>query len=36
VAEGDAAGLAAAVAELAGGRTVVVEASAESPAHPAS
>ena len=36
VAEGDAAGLAAAVAELAGGRTAVVEASAESPAHPAS
>jgi FlaA1/EpsC-like NDP-sugar epimerase len=36
VAEGDAAGLAAAVAELAGGRGVVVEASAESPAHPAS
>ena len=30
VAEGDAAGLAAAVAELAGGRTAVVEASAES------
>ena len=36
VAEGDAAGLAAAVAELAGGRTAVVEASAESPARPAS
>jgi FlaA1/EpsC-like NDP-sugar epimerase len=36
VAEGDAAGLAAAVAELAGGRTDVVEATAESPAHPAS
>jgi FlaA1/EpsC-like NDP-sugar epimerase len=36
VAEGDATGLAAAVAELAGGRTAVVEASAESPAHPAS
>ena len=36
VAEGDAAGLAAAVAELAGGRSAVVEASAESPAHPAS
>jgi FlaA1/EpsC-like NDP-sugar epimerase len=36
VAEGDAAGLAAAVAELAGGRSIVVEASAESPAHPAS
>jgi len=36
VAEGDAAGLAAAVGELAGGRSVVVEASAESPGHPAS
>jgi FlaA1/EpsC-like NDP-sugar epimerase len=36
VAEGDAAGLAAAVAELAGGRSAVVEASAETPAHPAS
>jgi FlaA1/EpsC-like NDP-sugar epimerase len=36
VAEGDAAGLASAVAELAGGRTAVVEASAESPAQPAS
>jgi FlaA1/EpsC-like NDP-sugar epimerase len=36
VAEGDAAGLAAAVAELAGGRTAVVEASAESPGSPAS
>jgi FlaA1/EpsC-like NDP-sugar epimerase len=36
VAEGDAAGLASAVAELAGGRTAVVEATAESPAHPAS
>ncbi|HEX6026583.1 MAG TPA: nucleoside-diphosphate sugar epimerase/dehydratase [Solirubrobacter sp.] len=36
VAEGDAAGLAAAVAELAGGRTAVVEASAETPARPAS
>jgi FlaA1/EpsC-like NDP-sugar epimerase len=36
VAEGDAAGLAAAVAELAGGRTAVVEASAESPARPGS
>jgi FlaA1/EpsC-like NDP-sugar epimerase len=36
VAEGDAAGLASAVAELAGGRTVVVEATAESPAQPAS
>jgi FlaA1/EpsC-like NDP-sugar epimerase len=36
VAAGDAAGLATAVAELAGGRGVVVEASAESPAHPAS
>jgi FlaA1/EpsC-like NDP-sugar epimerase len=36
VAEGDAAGLATAVGELAGGRGVVVEASAESPAHPAS
>ena len=34
VAEGDAAGLAAAVAELAGGRTAVVEASAESPGPP--
>ncbi|HWK27789.1 MAG TPA: polysaccharide biosynthesis protein, partial [Solirubrobacter sp.] len=32
VAEGDAAGLAAAVAELAGGRTAVVEAHGESPA----
>ena len=36
VAEGDAAGLAAAVAELAGGRTAVVEASADLPAQPAS
>jgi FlaA1/EpsC-like NDP-sugar epimerase len=36
VAEGDAAGLAAAVAELAGGRTAVVEASAETPGSPAS
>jgi FlaA1/EpsC-like NDP-sugar epimerase len=36
VAEGDAAGLAAAVGELAGGRMAVVEASAESPARPAS
>ena len=36
VAEGDAAGLAAAVADLAGGRTAVVETSAESPARPAS
>jgi FlaA1/EpsC-like NDP-sugar epimerase len=36
VAEGDAAGLASAVAELAGGRTAVVEATAESPAQPAS
>jgi FlaA1/EpsC-like NDP-sugar epimerase len=36
VAEGDTAGLAAAVAELAGSRTAVVEASAESPARPAS
>jgi FlaA1/EpsC-like NDP-sugar epimerase len=36
VAEGDAAGLASAVAELAGGRAAVVEASAESPAQPAS
>jgi FlaA1/EpsC-like NDP-sugar epimerase len=36
VAEGDAAGLAAAVGELAGGRTDVVEATVESPAHPAS
>ena len=36
VAEGDAAGLAAAVAELAGGRVAVVEATAESPAQPAS
>jgi FlaA1/EpsC-like NDP-sugar epimerase len=36
VAEGDAAGLATAVAELAGGRGVVVEASAESPGRPAS
>jgi len=36
VAEGDAAALASAVAELAGGRTAVVEATAESPAQPAS
>jgi FlaA1/EpsC-like NDP-sugar epimerase len=36
VAEGDAAGLASAVAELAGGRMAVVEATAESPAQPAS
>jgi FlaA1/EpsC-like NDP-sugar epimerase len=36
VAEGDAAGLATAVGELAGGRSAVVEATAESPAHPAS
>jgi FlaA1/EpsC-like NDP-sugar epimerase len=36
VAEGDAAGLASAVAELAGGRAAVVEATAESPAQPAS
>jgi FlaA1/EpsC-like NDP-sugar epimerase len=36
VAEGDAAGLASAVAELAGGRTAVVEATSESPAQPAS
>jgi FlaA1/EpsC-like NDP-sugar epimerase len=36
VAEGDAAGLAAAVAELAGGRTAVVEASAELPGGTAS
>ena len=36
VAEGDAAGLAAAVAELAGGRAAVVEASADGPAQPAS
>jgi FlaA1/EpsC-like NDP-sugar epimerase len=36
VAEGDAAGLASAVAELAGGRTPVVEATVDSPAHPAS
>ncbi len=36
VAEGDAAGLAAAVAELAGGRTAVVEATAESPVQRAS
>ncbi|HEY6891320.1 MAG TPA: nucleoside-diphosphate sugar epimerase/dehydratase [Solirubrobacter sp.] len=36
VGEGDAVSLAAAVEELAGGRRAVVEASAESPAHPAS
>jgi FlaA1/EpsC-like NDP-sugar epimerase len=36
VAAGDAAGLAAAVAELAGGRARVVEASADSPGPPAS
>jgi FlaA1/EpsC-like NDP-sugar epimerase len=36
VAEGDAVSLAAAVEELAGGRRAVVEATAESPAHPAS
>jgi FlaA1/EpsC-like NDP-sugar epimerase len=36
VAEGDAASLDIAVAELAGGRSAVVEASAESPAQPAS
>jgi FlaA1/EpsC-like NDP-sugar epimerase len=36
VAEGDAAGLASAVAELAGARTAVVEASVESPGQPAS
>jgi FlaA1/EpsC-like NDP-sugar epimerase len=36
VAEGDATGLAAAVAELAGGRTAVVEASADGPVQPAS
>jgi FlaA1/EpsC-like NDP-sugar epimerase len=36
VAEGDAAGLASAVAELAGGRTAVVEATTESSARPAS
>lgn len=36
VAEGDAAGLAAAVGELAGGRAAVVEATAEPPAQPAS
>ena len=36
VAEGDAAGLAAAVAELAGGRTAVVETSAESSSGTAS
>ena len=36
VAEGDAEALAAAVAELAGGRVAVVEASADGPAQPAS
>lgn len=36
VAAGDAAGLAAAVGELAGARTAVVEGSADSPAQPAS
>jgi FlaA1/EpsC-like NDP-sugar epimerase len=36
VAEGDAVSLAAAVEELAGGRRAVVEATSDSPAHPAS